>query len=164
MGCWNPPKKDTPGPKTKKKLHQDGRRGAITIKSNPIPVGWVTHKLENNNIKEVSHCVKVLNPTSGFPAWESNKGTGNSQGIWPWKPAGLHYIHRTRRTKDFSLGGHKLTFVHTKTQRKGVVIPQETEPKLPATVGSFPEETWVSTGLPQGRGTGSSSLGRSPLA
>ena len=80
-GCWNPPKKDTPHPKTKKKLHQDGRRGTITIKSNAIPVGWVTHKLENNNTKEVSHCVKVLNPTSGFPAWESNKGTGNSQGI-----------------------------------------------------------------------------------
>ena len=27
--------------------------GTITIKSNPIPTVWVTHKLENNNTKEV---------------------------------------------------------------------------------------------------------------
>ena len=52
-GPWNPPTKDTSCPKTKKELQQDGRRGAITIKSNPIPAGWVTHKLENNNTKEV---------------------------------------------------------------------------------------------------------------
>ena len=50
---WNPTKKDTPCPKTKKKPQQDGRRGAVKIKSNPIPAGWVTHKLENNNTKEV---------------------------------------------------------------------------------------------------------------
>ena len=28
-----------------------GRRGTVTIKSNPMPAGWVTHRLENN-IKE----------------------------------------------------------------------------------------------------------------
>ena len=56
--CWitidrrtlEPTNKDTL-PKTKKKP-QDGRRGIITIKSNPIPAGWVTHKLENNNTKD----------------------------------------------------------------------------------------------------------------
>ena len=54
-GCWNIPKKkkDTPHPKTKKKTPQDSRRGTITMKSNPIPIGWVTHKLENNKTKEV---------------------------------------------------------------------------------------------------------------
>ena len=50
---WNPPKKDAPCSKTKKKPQQDSRRGIITIKSNPIPAGWVNHRLENNNIKEV---------------------------------------------------------------------------------------------------------------
>ena len=35
-GCWNPPKKDTPHPKTKKP-QQDGRRDSIMIKLNPIP-------------------------------------------------------------------------------------------------------------------------------
>ena len=48
-----PTKKGYPHPKTKKKPQQDGRRGAVKIKSNPIPAGWVTHKLENNNTKEV---------------------------------------------------------------------------------------------------------------
>ena len=39
--------------KKKKKLQGDSRRGAITIKSNPISTGWVTQKLESNNTKEV---------------------------------------------------------------------------------------------------------------
>ena len=51
-GCWNLPKKDTPHSKTKK-LNRGGRRDTIMIESNPIPTGWVTHKLENNNTKEV---------------------------------------------------------------------------------------------------------------
>ena len=46
-------KKDTPYLKTKEKLQWDGRRGAITIKSNPITAGWVTHKLENTYTTEV---------------------------------------------------------------------------------------------------------------
>ena len=52
-GHWNPPKKDIPRPKTKKKLQQDGRRGANTIKANPIPARWPTHNLESNSTKEV---------------------------------------------------------------------------------------------------------------
>ena len=35
-GCCNPSKKDALCPKTKKKPQQDGRRGVVTIKSNPI--------------------------------------------------------------------------------------------------------------------------------
>ena len=41
--------------------------------------------------KKVSIAVKVLNSTSGFPAWGSDRGTGNQQGIWPWGPAGFDY-------------------------------------------------------------------------
>ena len=41
-----PTKKDTLHPKTKKKQQRDSRRGTITIKSNLIYAGWVTHKLE----------------------------------------------------------------------------------------------------------------------
>ena len=52
------------------------------IKSKPIPAKWVIHKLEKNNTKRSSApVVKVLNPTSGFLAWGSNKGTRNLQGI-----------------------------------------------------------------------------------
>ena len=46
-------KKDTPHPKTKEKPQGDGKNGAITIKSNPITAGWVTHKLENTYTTEV---------------------------------------------------------------------------------------------------------------
>ena len=53
-GRWNPPKRDTPRPKTKKQPQWDGRKGKITINSNPIPTyGWVTHRLEKSNTKEV---------------------------------------------------------------------------------------------------------------
>ena len=52
-GLWNPPKKVPPHPKTKAKPQGDGRRGTIMMKSNPIPAGLVTHKLENNKTKEV---------------------------------------------------------------------------------------------------------------
>ena len=39
--------------KTKKKLQQDGKRPAITIKSNPITTKCIIHELENNNMREV---------------------------------------------------------------------------------------------------------------
>ena len=52
-GLWNPPKKDTSYPKTKKKPQQDGGRDTIKIKSNLLPAVWVTHKLENYTTKEV---------------------------------------------------------------------------------------------------------------
>ena len=59
--CWTtidrrmlePTKTKYPMSKTKKKLQRGGRRGIIMIKSNLIPAVWVTHKLENNNTKEV---------------------------------------------------------------------------------------------------------------
>ena len=35
--------------------------------------------------------VQVLNTTSGFPAWESDKGTGTPQGIWLCRLVGFDY-------------------------------------------------------------------------
>ena len=46
-------KNDTPHPKTKEKPQWDSRRGTITIKSNPITAGWVTHRLANTYTTEV---------------------------------------------------------------------------------------------------------------
>ena len=40
--------------------------------------------------------------------------------------------------------------VHAKNQRKGAVIPQETEPKLPVSVGWSPMEAWLGRGSSQG--------------
>ena len=64
--------------KEKKKLQWDDKRDPIMIKSNPLPTGWVIHKLEINNTKRSSATfVKVLSPMSGFPAQGSDKRTGN---------------------------------------------------------------------------------------
>ena len=41
------------------------------------------------------------------------------------------------READSSLGGHKRNLARTKTQRKGAVTPQETEPKLHDSVGDL---------------------------
>ena len=51
-GHWNSPSRDTPCPKTKMSPHE-WQQGPIMIRSNLIPIRWVTHKLENNNTKEV---------------------------------------------------------------------------------------------------------------
>ena len=48
-----PTKKYIPCPETKENLQEDGRRGTITMKSNPLPAKWVTYRLENNNTKEI---------------------------------------------------------------------------------------------------------------
>ena len=40
--------------------------------------------------------------------------------------------------------------VHTRTQEKGAVTPQETDPDLPMSVQESPVEVWVGGGLLQG--------------
>ena len=75
-------KKDTPHPKTKGKPQWDSRRGAITIKSNHITVGWMTHKTgEKLYHRSPPTGVKVLSSISGFPTWRSSNGRRNSQRI-----------------------------------------------------------------------------------
>ena len=49
-----PTKKRYPTSKDKQEATERWYGGwAIMIKSNPIPAGWVTYKLENNNFKEI---------------------------------------------------------------------------------------------------------------
>ena len=87
---WNSPKKDAWHPKTKEKPQWDDRRGTITIKSNPITTGWVTHKTREQLChRSPSTGVKVLSPTSGFPTWGSGNGRRNSQRIRLWRLAGF---------------------------------------------------------------------------
>ena len=51
-----------------------------------------------------------------------------------------------------TLGGHKQNLVCTKTQEKGAVTPQETDPDLPVSVQESLAEVGVSSGLLQGWG------------
>ena len=48
--------------------------------------------------------------------------------------------------------GHKQNLVCTRTQEKGAVTPQETDPDLLVSVQESPAEAWVSSGLLQGWG------------
>ena len=83
---------------------------------------------------------------------------GNPQGM------ALRASRKTEGNRDSSLGGHKHNFEHTKTQRRGAVTQQETEPKLPGSVGGPPVEAWVSRGLPQGWGHWKVPLGINSLS
>ena len=62
----------------------------------------------------------------------------------------IQNFHRTEETE--TLGRHKQNRVLTKTQEKGAVTPQETEPDLAVSIWEFLEEAWVDSGLPWGQG------------
>ena len=51
-----------------------------------------------------------------------------------------------------TLGGHKQNLVCTRTQEKGAVTPQETEPGLPVSIQEIPVEVRVDSGLLWGQG------------
>ena len=123
-------RKRYPHPKTKKKLQWDGRRGTITTKPNLIPSGWVTHRLENNNTKEVL----ILLWRFWIPHQSSQTGDLTKELGTP---------------REYGLGGHwdliislpvdwgkqrlqswraKTTFFFFCSYRRGEVTSQETEP------------------------------------
>ena len=63
-------------------------------------------------------------------------------------------IEPPKLTQDWGnrlLGGHKQNLVHTRTQEKGAVTPQETNPDLPIRVQESPVENmgqrWPAAGL-----------------
>ena len=61
---------------------------------------------------------------------------------------GCHKPHH-RATRTYTglgkqtLGGYKQKLMHTRTQEKGAVIPQETDPDLPVSVQESLAEAWV---------------------
>ena len=50
-----------------------------------------------------------------------------------------------------TLGGNRQNLVHTRTQEKGAVTPEETDPDLPVSVQVSLVEAWVDRGLLQGQ-------------
>ena len=51
-----------------------------------------------------------------------------------------------------TLGGHKQNLVCTRTQEKGALAPQETDPDLPVSVQESLAEAWVDCGPAAGVG------------
>ena len=69
--------KETPHPRTEQKPQRGGRRGKITLKSNPKPAGWVTHKWENKKSKEVLTLLQTFQaPHETSQPGDSAKGLG----------------------------------------------------------------------------------------
>ena len=63
---------------------------------------------------------------------------------------GFDYTTYTGLGKQ-TLGGHKQNLVCTRTQEKGALTQQETDPDLPVSVQESPAEAWVRGGLLQGQ-------------
>ena len=89
---------------------------------------------------------KVLGTTTDFPTWGSSKGPENPQGIWLWRPVGFDYRTSTGLGKQ-TLGGCRQNLMCTRSQEKGRVSPQMTEPDLPVSVQESPVEVWVHSAL-----------------
>ena len=64
---------------------------------------------------------------------------------------GFDYRTYTRLGKQ-TIGGHKQNLVSTRTQEKGAVTPQETDPDLSLSVHESLVEAYISSGLLQGLG------------
>ena len=62
-----------------------------------------------------------------------------------------------------TLGGHKQNLVLTRSQKKGVVTPQETEPDLPVSVQESPVEAGSTVACCLVRGTKYNNAGVGPL-
>ena len=100
----------------------------------------------------------VLNPTPGSPPGDPTKRRGAPRNL-TWKPPGFDYRTSTGLGEtETPLLRAQQNFVCTKTQTKGAVTPQETEPKPPASTGGSPVEAWIDRGSAQGQGTGGSPM------
>ena len=110
--------------------------------------------------------MKVQNTMSSFPAWGPDRGTGNPQGIWPWRQVEFDFhFHKT------SIGLRKQTPVFEGTD-KALHAPRLRGRSSDST-GNWTKATsqcrrvfWGGVGWQGLRnwGVGNSSLGRSPLA
>ena len=149
-------KKDTPHPKTKERPQWGGRRGAITVKSNPITGGWVIHRLENAYTKKSTHWsegseLQVRLCNLGVRQWEEEfleNQTLKASEIW------LQDFGRTGGNTDSTLGGHTKSSVHIGTQGK----QQWPHRKMNQTY------LLVLEGLPQRQGTAVAHQGTRTLA
>ena len=93
--------------------------------------------------------------------WSWSQNRFPNLGIWQrdWESPGnltLEAVGFDYRTytglEKQTLGGHKQNLVRTRTQEKGAVTPQETDPDFPVSVQASLAEAWVGSSLLQGQG------------
>ena len=119
--------------------------------TNPTPTGWMTHGLGNSNTKEAFPLLwRFWTPRQAAQPGDLTKGLGIPKKSGLEGQGDLIIGLLLDWERDSSLEKHKQNPTCTKTQRKGAVIPQETEPKLPAHAEGSPVEAWVGRTSPQG--------------
>ena len=166
---FEPTKKDTPRPETKEKSQQDGKRGAIMIKSNLIPNGWAANKMEKNYSTEVLPLLwKFWAPCQAFqpgnPAKserEREREIRYPQGIWLWRPAGFDCRTSTRpgwTEPPLLEDTHKI--LHASGPRRKEQWPHRTPHQtLPDSVGVSCRDCGAAVTRCRDNGTGNSSTG-----
>ena len=115
----HPPSSPSP-PAPNPSQHQTRRRGAITIKSNLIPAGWVTYKLENNYTTEVFPKKSKFWAHVGLPSlrdWQREEEPPEnlvlkSNRVWSQE------FHMTGGNRISTLGGYTQGLMYTRTQGK----------------------------------------------
>ena len=81
----------------------------------------------------------------------SRRGYGWMQQTWVWHNPTILLSELTQSGETDSWRAQTELCVH-RTQEKGAVTPEETDPDLPMSVQESPAEAWVSSGLLQGWG------------
>ena len=95
-----------------------------------------SHTLPHNRFSNLGTRQRGWEPTGNL--------TLRTSGIW------IQKFHRSGETR--TLRQHQQNPVCTRTQKKGAVTPQETEPDLLMTVQESPAKAWVNSDLPWGQG------------
>ena len=83
----------------------------------------------------------------------------------PWRRSAFTHLRAARTYTELgkqTLGEHKQSPC-SRTQEKGAVTPQETDPDLPVSVQESLEEAWAGSGLLQVRGNECASACMGPL-
>ena len=98
------------------------------------------------------HCCKSSKARNRFPNLGIWQRDWEHPGNLTWRPLGFDYRTSIGLGKQ-TLGGHKQNLVLTRTQKKGAVTLQESEPDLPVSVQESQVEGWVDSGCPGVTGT-----------
>ena len=109
------------------------------------PTNWRT-----NIPKKLPHCYKNSRAHNRFPNLGIQQRNWEDPGNLTLKASRI-WLQRCHRTGKQTLG--KQNLVRTRTQEKGAVTPQETEPDLPVSIQESLAEARVdNSGLPWGQG------------
>ena len=134
------------------------------------PFGGDSHKLHYGAAEQTTHKLEAIIPKQFSPCCKNSRTHNRypNLGIWQrdWQSSGnltlktsriwLQYLPRTGETDSWRA---QQNLVHARTQEKGAMAPQETEPDLPVSVWESLVEAWINSGVSWGQGHSLQQLG-----